>query len=227
MHRRNLIGRWIVGGLVIAGAGAPMVAHAGVAGPAHGLLPARVAAVRAIHHGRSKKSAFRVARQIRLVASGQWGVSALGPSAVRIYEDGGISTAEPDAQAVEQARSGSLLTGRAGNWVGAATCVHPAKRQPHASTCDQRAPARVSFCAPTATVCNTLVPGPAGAAAQTTVREKRAAARVTASKADAMQAAAVARGEANSVLSNPYIEQKVTAAESVGANRTKVPAGGF
>jgi hypothetical protein len=42
-----------------------------------------------------------------------------------------------------------------------------------------------------------------------------------------MQAAAVAHGEANSVLSNPYIEQKVTTAESVGANRTRVPAGGF
>jgi peroxiredoxin len=57
--------------------------------------------------------------------------------------------------------------------------------------------------------------------------EKRAAAAVTTSDANAMQAAVVAHGEANSVLSNPYIEQKVTTPESVGVNHTKVPAGGF
>jgi hypothetical protein len=42
-----------------------------------------------------------------------------------------------------------------------------------------------------------------------------------------MQARAVARGEANSVLVNPYIEQKVTTPESVGVNRAGIPAGGF
>jgi len=83
------------------------------------------------------------------------------------------------------------------------------------------------YCPPTATVCNTLVPGAAGTSARTTAREQRAAGAVTTSAADAMQAAAVAHGEANSVLSNPYIEQKVTTPESVGVNRTKVPAGGF
>src|ERR1019366_1922140 len=57
--------------------------------------------------------------------------------------------------------------------------------------------------------------------------EKRAAAAVTTSDANAMQAAVVAHGEANSTLSNPYIDQKVTTPESVGVNRTKVPAGGF
>jgi hypothetical protein len=83
------------------------------------------------------------------------------------------------------------------------------------------------FCPPTATVCNTLPPGASGTAARTTAREKRAAAAVTTSRANAMQAAAVAHGEANSGLSNPYIEQKVTTPESVGVNATKVPAGGF
>jgi hypothetical protein len=83
------------------------------------------------------------------------------------------------------------------------------------------------YCPPPATVCNTLVPEPAGTSARTTAKEKRAAAAVTTSAADAMQAAAVAHGEANSSLSNPYIEQKVTTPESVGVNRTKVPAGGF
>ena len=57
--------------------------------------------------------------------------------------------------------------------------------------------------------------------------EKRAAAAISTSAANAMQAAAVARGEANSALSNPYIEQKVTTSESVGVNRTRIPAGGF
>lgn len=42
-----------------------------------------------------------------------------------------------------------------------------------------------------------------------------------------MQAAAVAHGEANSALSNPYIEQKVTTPESTGQNGTGIPAGGF
>jgi hypothetical protein len=57
--------------------------------------------------------------------------------------------------------------------------------------------------------------------------QKAAAARVTTAQANAMQAAAVAHGEANSVLSNPYIEQKVTTPESTGLNGTGVPAGGF
>jgi hypothetical protein len=83
------------------------------------------------------------------------------------------------------------------------------------------------FCPPTATVCNTLPPGASGATAHTTAKEKRAAAAVITSQANAMQAAAVAQGEANSVLSNPYIEQKVTTPESAGVNATKVPAGGF
>jgi len=71
---------------------------------------------------------------------------------------------------------------------------------------------------------------PAAAAAdtaRTTAKERRAAAAVTASTANAMQAAAVGHGQANSVLSNPYIEQKVTTAESVGVDSTKIPAGGF
>jgi hypothetical protein len=58
-------------------------------------------------------------------------------------------------------------------------------------------------------------------------KEKRAAAAITTSRANAMQAAVVAHGEANSVLRNPYVEQKVTTPESVGVNRTKIPAGGF
>jgi hypothetical protein len=65
----------------------------------------------------------------------------------------------------------------------------------------------------------------AGTTAQTTAQ--KAAATVTTAEANAMQAAVVAQGEANSVLSNPYIEQKVTTPESVGVNRTKIPAGGF
>ena len=57
--------------------------------------------------------------------------------------------------------------------------------------------------------------------------QKAAAAKVTTAQANAMQAAAVARGEANSALSNPYIEQKVTTPESTGHNGTGIPAGGF
>jgi hypothetical protein len=66
-----------------------------------------------------------------------------------------------------------------------------------------------------------------GTTAHTNAQEQRAAAVITASTADAMQAAVTAHGQANSVLSNPYIEQKVTTAESVGLNSTKIPAGGF
>ena len=57
--------------------------------------------------------------------------------------------------------------------------------------------------------------------------QKAAAASVTTAQANAMQAAAVAHGEANSALSNPYIEQKVTTPESTGHNGTGIPAGGF
>jgi hypothetical protein len=57
--------------------------------------------------------------------------------------------------------------------------------------------------------------------------QKAAAANVTTAQANAMQAAAVAHGEANSALSNPYIEQKVTTPESTGYNGTGIPAGGF
>jgi hypothetical protein len=54
-----------------------------------------------------------------------------------------------------------------------------------------------------------------------------AAADVTPAEANAMQAAAVAAGEANSALANPYVEQKVTTPESTGKNTTRIPAGGF
>jgi hypothetical protein len=54
-----------------------------------------------------------------------------------------------------------------------------------------------------------------------------AAADVTPPEANAMQAAAVAAGEANSALANPYVEQKVTTPESTGKNATRIPAGGF
>jgi hypothetical protein len=57
--------------------------------------------------------------------------------------------------------------------------------------------------------------------------QKRAAVAVTTRQANAMQAAAVAHGEANTALSNPYIEQEVTTPESTGLNGTGVPAGGF
>jgi hypothetical protein len=57
--------------------------------------------------------------------------------------------------------------------------------------------------------------------------ERAAAAKVTTAEANAMQAAAVAHGRANSVLSNPFIEQKVTTPESTGQNATHIPAGGF
>ena len=70
--------------------------------------------------------------------------------------------------------------------------------------------------------------GPAGAASASKLAAERVAARATTTaQANSMQAAAVAHGEANSALSNPYIEQKVTTPESVGLNRTKIPAGGF
>ena len=69
--------------------------------------------------------------------------------------------------------------------------------------------------------------GPVGGSARETAKEKRVAASVSTATANAMQAAAVAHGEANSVLSNPYVEEKVTTPESVGVNRTRIPAGGF
>jgi hypothetical protein len=57
--------------------------------------------------------------------------------------------------------------------------------------------------------------------------QKAAAAAVTTTQANAMQAQAVTLGGANSALSNPYIEQKVTTPESTGQNATRIPAGGF
>jgi hypothetical protein len=57
--------------------------------------------------------------------------------------------------------------------------------------------------------------------------ERAAAAKITTAEANAMQAAAVAHGQANSVLSNPFIEQKVTTPESTGHIPTHIPAGGF
>ena len=69
--------------------------------------------------------------------------------------------------------------------------------------------------------------GPVGGSARETAKEKRAAASVSTARANALQAAAVAHGEANSVLANAYVEEKVTTPESVGVNRTKIPAGGF
>ena len=58
-------------------------------------------------------------------------------------------------------------------------------------------------------------------------RQQRAAASVSTTVANAMQAAIAAHGSSNAVLANPYIEQKVTTPESVGVNRTRIPAGGF
>ena len=57
--------------------------------------------------------------------------------------------------------------------------------------------------------------------------EQAAAAKISTVEANAMQAAAVAHGQANSALSNPFIEQKVTTPESTGHNATHIPAGGF
>ena len=57
--------------------------------------------------------------------------------------------------------------------------------------------------------------------------EKAAAADVTTAEANAMQAAVVAHGETNSVLSNPFIEQKVTRPDLSGKNATRPPAGWF
>ena len=228
MYTQKMIWRRIAGGLAVAAVVGFAAAQGADAGPFRSLLPSRVVSARSDHRGQLDVSSRRVAKQILMVTSGKMRVSQLGRTALRIYEAGGISTAAPDAQAVGQARSGSLLTGRDGRTgPDSASCAQPAKNRRHASTCDQRAPSRVSFCAPTATVCNTSLPTAADTTAQTTAREKRVAASVTTSQANAMQAAAVARGEANSVLSNPYIEQKVTTAESVGVNHTKIPAGGF
>jgi cobalamin biosynthesis protein CbiD len=63
--------------------------------------------------------------------------------------------------------------------------------------------------------------------ASSQAHEKRVASRISVGTANAMQAYAVAHGEANTALTNPYIEQKVTTPESVGVNPTKIPAGGF
>jgi hypothetical protein len=58
--------------------------------------------------------------------------------------------------------------------------------------------------------------------------ERAAAAKISTVEANAMQAAADGTGgQANSVLSNPFIEQKVTTPESTGRNATHIPAGGF
>jgi hypothetical protein len=58
--------------------------------------------------------------------------------------------------------------------------------------------------------------------------ERAAAAKISTVEANAVQAAADGTGgQANSVLSNPFIEQKVTTPESTGYNATHIPAGGF
>jgi hypothetical protein len=58
--------------------------------------------------------------------------------------------------------------------------------------------------------------------------ERAAAAKISTVEANAMQAAADGTGgQANSVLSNPFIEQKVTTPEPTGHNATHIPAGGF
>jgi hypothetical protein len=57
--------------------------------------------------------------------------------------------------------------------------------------------------------------------------ERAVATRITTPEANALQALAVARGEASSALSNPFTEQKVTTPESTGPNATHIPAGGF
>ena len=58
-------------------------------------------------------------------------------------------------------------------------------------------------------------------------RRHGATASYTTAQANAMQARAVAHGQANSTLSNPAIEQLVTTPESTGKNSTKIPSGGF
>ena len=73
---------------------------------------------------------------------------------------------------------------------------------------------------------DTLLPGAPGASA-TTANQRRQAAGISSRSANAMQRSAVEHGQANSTLSNPYVEQKVTAPEALGLNRTKIPAGGF
>jgi hypothetical protein len=99
-----------------------------------------------------------------------------------------------------------------------------------ASSCETLRPRPATrttpFCAPTATVCDTLVPT-APARSGTTADQERDAAAISVRTANAMQRSAVQHGQANSALSNPYIEQKVTTPESVGINGTGVPAGGF
>jgi hypothetical protein len=89
---------------------------------------------------------------------------------------------------------------------------------------------------PGAGTCDVLIGGhivacasqhPVGGSARRAASEKRAAASVSAATANARQRAAARRGEANTALSNPYVEQKVTIPESVGVNRTGIPAGGF
>ena len=176
MFRSNLMRCWLASGLVIAAAGFPSVGQAKYGPDAPGSVSSQAPTHSPVLAAISV-STTPIAEQIQMVKSGQAQVSQLGPNARTVYDGGGISAAEPDAQAVGQAQSGSLLTGRQSGLAS-------------------------------------------------TAKEQRAAAAVTVSEANAMQAAAVAHGEANSVLSNPYIEQKVTTPESVGVNRT-VPAGGF
>ena len=66
----------------------------------------------------------------------------------------------------------------------------------------------------------------AGADTSHLAAQKMVAAVLTSAQADARQAAAVAHGQANTVLANPYVEQKVTTPETVGVNATRIPAGG-
>ena len=62
---------------------------------------------------------------------------------------------------------------------------------------------------------------------RTIEQQEKQAAGITTAQANAMQARVVSLGEANSILSNPYIEQKVTTPESTGKAATRIPAGGF
>jgi hypothetical protein len=57
--------------------------------------------------------------------------------------------------------------------------------------------------------------------------EKAVAASITTAEANALQALAVARGEVNSAVSNPFVEQKSLSLESAGHNATHIRRAGF
>jgi len=113
MYNDSVIKRWLIGGALIAAAISPAAAQAELATATAG---GGVSAARQVPAARFDRDGHRllfvrIEDQIRLVIYGAAPAVELGPNALRIYRAGGLSTAEPDAQAVRFAATGGRRSG--------------------------------------------------------------------------------------------------------------------